>query len=329
MESPANYYRHDLKKLYSNLSFAKKRKVWIDNQPNLRLINKYDFIFLSHSLSYLDDVQTFAQKLKKNCHQDTIIIIVYFNFIWKPLLQLATKLGFRNEEQRDPNWLSEDDIKNLFFLENYQFIRSGKRFLLPLNLGIISQVINQYFSQFPLINSLALTNYLIFRPPQKPQNYSVSIIIPARNESGNMKNILSKIPFLGKQTEIIFVEGHSKDNTYQAIQSEIKNYHGKLTPRLFKQKGVGKADAVRLGFDKAKGEILMILDADLTVDPSQLPKFYQAIAQGKGNFGTGSRLVYPMETQAMKFLNYLGNKFFSVSFSFLLEQKNKDRERRR
>jgi glycosyltransferase involved in cell wall biosynthesis len=139
-----------------------------------------------------------------------------------------------------------------------------------------------------------------------------------------MRGIFNKIPKLGKKMEIIFVEGHSKDATYKLIDEEIKKYRGSIKTKLYKQKGKGKGDAVRLGFSKASNELLMILDADLTVDPEELPKFYTAIKEGKGELVMGSRLIYPMEKQAMRTLNILGNKFFSMAFSFLLDQKIKD-----
>ena len=139
-----------------------------------------------------------------------------------------------------------------------------------------------------------------------------------------MPRVIKKIPNMSRFTEVIFVEGHSKDKTYEAIQEEIEKYNGPYKIFLFKQKGKGKGDAVRLGFSKAKNELLMILDADLTVEPKELPKFYDAVAQGKGNLVMGSGLVYPMEDQAMRDLNYLGNKFFSWAFSYLLGQKIKD-----
>lgn len=188
------------------------------------------------------------------------------------------------------NWLSRMDIENMFYLEGFVKIKHGE-------------------------------NFLVFRPERPSKSYSVSVIIPVRNEQDNIKGILRKIPKFGTSQEIIFVEGHSIDATYQAVQKEIKNYP---YARLYKQLGIGKADAVRFGFKKAQNEILMILDGDLTVDPAELPKFYNALASGKGDFIMGSRLVYPVENNAMRTLNILGNKLFSFLFSYLLNQPIKD-----
>jgi glycosyltransferase involved in cell wall biosynthesis len=184
-------------------------------------------------------------------------------------------------------------------------------------------------------DQLALSNFVIARPvprvPERAREPLVSVIIPARNESGNIKAIFERTPQMGRETELIFVEGHSKDDTYAAIEREMAAHrfddaqHTPSTPSLLlRQTGIGKADAVRLGFANAKGGVLMILDADLTVPPEDLPRFYEALVSGKGEFINGVRLVYPMEKEAMRTLNFLGNKFFSLAFSWLLGQPIKD-----
>ena len=148
------------------------------------------------------------------------------------------------------------------------------------------------------------------------------MIIAARNESGHIDELLERIPDMGSHTEIIFVEGNSTDDTYEAIARAIAN-----SPRdckLLKQPGKGKGDAVRAGFNIAKCDILMILDADITVPPEDLQRFYDVLALGIGEFANGVRLVYPMENDAMRFLNLLGNKFFSWAFSWLLGQPIRD-----
>jgi glycosyltransferase involved in cell wall biosynthesis len=154
--------------------------------------------------------------------------------------------------------------------------------------------------------------------------YSVSIVIPARNESGNIENAIRRMPEFGRSIEIIFVEGNSTDDTWQVICAMQQKYRATHDIKVAQQAGKGKADAVRAGYALAGGDILMILDADLTVPPEDLPKFYNAIASGKGDFVNGTRLVYPMEKEAMRFLNYLGNHFFSWAFTWLLEQRYKD-----
>ncbi len=285
---------------------------------------KFDYIILSQTLTNTRDIQQFINYLKKVSHSDTRIIVLYFNFLWKPLLNLGEKIGLKLPEQEEPNWLTEFDIENFFVLESFEKIKTGQRFIIPYNLPVIALFVNRFLSQLPIFKNFALVNYSVFRLRPTAKKYSVSIVIPARNEEGNMRGILRKIPKLSSKTEVIFVEGHSKDKTYSVIKEEIKEYHGPFEVSLYKQKGIGKGDAIRLGFSKSKNEVLMILDADLTVEPKELTKFYFACSQGLGDLVMGTRLVYPMEKLAMRTLNYIGNKFFGIAFTFLLDQKIRD-----
>jgi glycosyltransferase involved in cell wall biosynthesis len=171
---------------------------------------------------------------------------------------------------------------------------------------------------------MALSNFVIARPAaERAEEPKVSVVIAARNEAGNIKSIFERTPQMGRETEIVFVEGHSKDDTYAAIEREIAS-HPSTPSLLLKQPGIGKADAIRTGFEKAAGDVLIILDADMTVPPEDLPRFYEALVSGKGEFINGVRLVYPMEKEAMRTLNFFGNKFFSMAFSWLLGQSIKD-----
>lgn len=222
------------------------------------------------------------------------------------------------------NWLDNKDISNLLELAGYEVITQQKRMLIPVNIPYISDAFNKWVAPLPIINSLCLTTWVIARfKPGKRTEYSVSIVVPARNEEGNIKNIVASIPRFGKWQEVIFVEGHSKDRTWEAIK-KLGNKRRGVSIRAFKQTGIGKADAVRLGFSKAKGELLLILDADLTVDPRDLIKFYDVISANQGEFANGSRLIYPMEKQAMQTLNKFGNTIFSRLFTWILGQRFKD-----
>jgi glycosyltransferase involved in cell wall biosynthesis len=210
----------------------------------------------------------------------------------------------------------------MLHLAGFETIRSWQEVLWPLPLG---GFFNKFLVRFWPFNEFALVNFLIARPQPSPDDdeLTVSVIVPARNEAGNIKAIFERVPKMGRATELVFVEGHSQDDTYTTIEKEIA-VHPSTPSLLLRQTGAGKADAVRLGFERASGEILMILDADLTVPPEDLPRFYEALISGKGEFINGVRLVYPMEEQAMRSLNFLGNKFFSLAFSWLLGQPIKD-----
>ncbi len=313
IEIARNKYRH--------LTFYQQ------DAENLELTEKFDYIIISDTLGYLEDIQKVINKLKLISSPDTRILINYHSFFWEPLLSFAQKLNLKMPHKR-LNWLNRSDVVNLLILEGYDVIKTGKRYLMPLYIPLISWFFNKYLAYLPLLNSMCLTGYIIARlPEQLPSDnkqYSVSVIIPARNESGNIEDAVKRVPEMGKHTEIIFVEGGSSDDTLDIIKKICNQYASVRDVKYLIQSGKGKGDAVRLGFEQATGDILMILDADLTVPPEDLPKFYNAIATGKGEYINGTRLVYPMEDEAMRTLNIMGNKFFSIMFSWLLSQRIKD-----
>lgn len=294
---------------------------------NLQLQETFDFVIISDTLGYLEDIQQAFKGLENVCHSGTRIIITYHSFLWQPVLKFAEWLRLKMPQTR-LNWLNKNDIVNLLRLEGFDIIKQGRRFLFPKFFPLLSWFFNKYIAHLPLFNRLCITGFIVARPGQwgEPdnKNYSVSVIIPARNEKGNIENALKRLPSMGNHTQVIFVEGHSSDNTLEEIQRVCEEYKDKWDLKYTVQDGKGKGDAVRKGFAMATGDILMILDGDLTVPPEDLPKFYNAIATGKGEYINGSRLVYPMEKQAMRTLNVLGNKFFSMMFSWLLAQPLKD-----
>jgi 2-polyprenyl-3-methyl-5-hydroxy-6-metoxy-1,4-benzoquinol methylase len=288
--------------------------------------SKFEYIILTDLIGHLGDVQKTFENIKKMSNADTRIIITYYNFLWEPLVVLAEKLGLKMPNPIQ-NWLSLTDIQNLLFLADLEVVKKGNYLLLPIYIPIISTLVNKYVSRLPIIKQLCLVQYVVarVRPTKSAQNLKVSIIIPARNEAGNIEAAVKRTPRLGKWDELIFVEGNSSDDTKKEIKRVIQKYQKERNLVLIDQgRGRGKGDAVRKGFAKARGDILMILDADLTMPPEELPKYYKIISSGIGEFVMGSRLVYPMENQAMRFLNIIGNKFFSLVFSFLLDQKIKD-----
>ena len=294
---------------------------------DLQFEGKFDVIILSNLVGWLPDVQVCLQELKKFCHPRTRIIVTYYNFLWEPLIKLGEFLGIKKKSPHQ-NWLTRGDIFNLLKLEDFDVYRHNRSMLIPFNIPGISYLFNRFISKLPGFNALALNQYIFARPDSrifdKPVEYSTTVIIPARNESGNIENAVLRLPEFGSHVEIIFIEGNSTDDTWEKIQEIQQKYSGKRDIKIGRQEGKGKADAVRKGYEMATGDILMILDADLTVSPEDIPKFYTAITSGKGEFINGSRLVYPMEKNAMRFLNILGNRFFSIAFSWVLEQPIKD-----
>jgi|JI6StandDraft_1071083.scaffolds.fasta_scaffold94365_2 ubiquinone/menaquinone biosynthesis C-methylase UbiE len=296
---------------------------------NITLDKKFDVIIFNNIIGYLDNIQDVLYAIKKNCHEHTRVIISYYNHWWEPILNFGETIGYKKKSPQQ-NWLNENDISNLLYLSGFETYRTNRRLLFPVYIPILSWLLNKYVAKLPLFKSLCLNEFIFARPFSNvdeaavSDKFSVTICIPARNESGNIENAILRLPKFGKHQEIIFVEGNSSDDTWQKIQEIQEKYRDTHDIKIAQQAGKGKGDAVRKGYSIATQDILMILDADLTMPPEELPKFYNAIATGKGEFINGSRLVYPMDKDAMRFLNTLGNKFFSWVFSWLLEQPIKD-----
>jgi 2-polyprenyl-3-methyl-5-hydroxy-6-metoxy-1,4-benzoquinol methylase len=286
----------------------------------------FDYIILSDILNDLWDIQVVLERIHQYTNSHTRIILNTYSRLWEVPLAIAEKLGLAKPVLYQ-NWLTIDDIVNLLNLSGYEMVRSWQEILFPIEVPLLTSFCNRFLVKFLPFNLFALTNFIIARPKNASEpteeRPSVSIVIPARNEAGNIPCIFENLPRLRCKTEYVFVEGHSKDNTNQVIQEQIDRYP-ELQCYLYQQTGIGKGNAVREGFDHASGDILMILDADLTVPISTLARFYEAISSGRGDFINGVRLVYPVEKQSMKFLNFLGNKFFSLAFSWLLGQPIKD-----
>lgn len=293
---------------------------------NIRLKEKFDYIIMSDLIGHLEDIQKAFKEAHKVMNDRSRLIITYYNFFWDSVLRIGESFKLKMPQNRQ-NWLNDKDIENLLHLTDFEVIKRGQRFLFPQNVPLVSHLVNRYISQLPLLNDLCIYQYLVARKIniESPRNqFSISVVIPAKNEAGNIESAVTRMPQMGKHTEVIFIEGHSKDNTLEEIKRIVDKYKEKIDIKYAVQDNKGKGDAVRKGFNMAKGDILCILDADLTVPPEELPKFYEAISSGKGEFINGSRLVYAMEKEAMRTLNIIGNKFFSFMFTWLLDQRFKD-----
>jgi SAM-dependent methyltransferase len=311
---------------------ASERHPWLHfvqaDAHQLPLDAEFDVIILSDLVNDLWDVQAVLERLVALAHPRTRLILNTYSRVWEIPLAVAQRLGL-SKPNLEQNWFTVEDINNLLDLTGSDVVRHTREILLPLNVPLLSSVANRIMVKIPPLSYAALTNFVVARPTSAPRRGAgateplVSVIVPARNEAGNIESIFTHTPEMGRGTELVFVEGHSHDDTYAAVEKAIAE-HPERSSRLLKQTGTGKGDAVRLGFSSASGEILMILDADLTVPPEDLPRFYHALISRKGEFVNGVRLVYPMEQQAMRFLNLVGNKFFSLVFSWLLGQPIKD-----
>lgn len=284
----------------------------------------FDFIVIVDTLGALDDCQRTFENLHGLCTRDTRLIVGYFSHLWHPLLKTAEWVRLKMP-QPPLNVLARPDVRALAALADFDAVKSERRLLSPLRLFGLGRLLNRFVAPLPIFNALCLRHYTICRSLRRlgPPPRTASIVVPARNERGNIEAAVLRIPAFAEAQEIIFVEGHSRDDTWAEI-ARVVRAHPELTIKALRQPGKGKADAVYTGFDAAAGEVLMILDADLTMPPEQLPKFWQALHSGKGEFVNGTRLVYPLEQQAMRFLNLIANKIFSQLFTWLLGQRFTD-----
>ncbi|MCX5662236.1 MAG: bifunctional class I SAM-dependent methyltransferase/glycosyltransferase family 2 protein [Planctomycetota bacterium] len=304
---------------------------------DLALDETFDVVILSDLVNDLWDVQAALERAHRLCHPRTRLILNFYSRVWQLPLGIARRVGLARP-LLEQNWLTPTDVENLLYLTGFETVRRWTDMVWPVSTPLIDGLCNRWLARLWPMDHLGVTNFILARPRPEPAtgagtggaetkgriaNPRVSVIIPARNESGNVPAILSRTPEMAGGTELVFVEGHSTDDTWAEIQRRVAENPGRAIQTM-QQTGKGKGDAVRLGFARATGDILVILDADLTVPPEDLPRFVDALAQGRGEFINGVRLVYPMERRAMRFLNLIANKFFSLAFSWVLGQPIKD-----
>jgi SAM-dependent methyltransferase len=307
---------------------ARARHPWLEfvrsDVHDLQSDRTFDVIILSDLINDLWDVQTVLERVEPLTHPRTRLITNSYSRLWQLPLGAARRLKLARPTLPQ-NWLTVEDVTNLLGLTNFEAIKHWPEIIWPVSTPVLADACNRVLPRLWPLEHLALCNFIVARPVARPAGAAptVSVVVPARNEAGNIASIFERLPALGAATELIFVEGHSRDETYQAIERAMTE-HPERRATLLKQTGAGKGNAVREGFARASGDILMILDADLTVPPEDLPRFYAALCSRKGEFVNGVRLVYPMEQQAMRFANFVANKFFGLAFSWLLNQSVKD-----
>ena len=306
---------------------AKRRHGQLEFQlaeaAELQSEEKFDYIILSDLINDVPDVQKLFENAQRNAFQHTRLVLNFYNTLWRPILSLAEKMGLKSPTLPQ-NWLSLHDVTNLLTISGWEVIKTDTRILWPIRTPLLDVFLNRWVA--PLLKHFCLSVFVVARPRRLSShyhNYSCSVVIPARNEAGNIEAAVLRTPEMGGGTEIIFIEGHSQDNTWEEIQRVAKKHAGRNI-KILKQQSKGKGGAVREAFAAATGDLLFILDADLTVPPEDLPKFYNVASTGTADFVNGVRLIYPMENEAMRFLNMIGNRFFSMAFTWLLGQPIKD-----
>ena len=287
----------------------------------------FDTILLVNLVTHLSDVQATLEALHAVSHPRTRVLIYSYSRLWQPLLRLSELLGMKYRQPPEA-WLPPEEIKAMLALADFEIVRDDAHVVCPVGIPLVADLANRYLGRLPLVDAFSLMFGIIARPDPvrsapRTAEASVSVVIPCRNESGHIAPLVASLPPLPAGSEFLFVEGHSTDDTAAAIEREVAA-HPELPLRFFRQPGKGKGDAVRFGFAQATGDVLLILDSDMGVAPGDVPKFVSALARGKCEMVNGSRLVYPMQGRAMRFLNLLANKFFAFLFSWLLGQQVRD-----
>jgi len=279
-------------------------------------------------VTHLSDVQRTLEHLQPLCHPRTRVFIYSYSRLWQPPLRLAEMLGLKYRQPPEA-WLPPEEIENMLSLADFDVVRRDRQIVCPMGIPLVADLLNRYVGHLPLLEHFSLMFGIIARPSParsretRRSDPSTSVVIPCRNEAGHIRPLVARLPELGPNSEFLFVEGNSSDDTEAVIRQVIEENPGRPF-RLLKQTGKGKGDAVRLAFEQARGEVVLILDSDMGVAPEDVPKFVTALVRGKGEFINGSRLVYPMEGRAMRFLNLLANKFFALLFGWLLGQQVRD-----
>ncbi len=297
--------------------------------PALEHLPKYEAVICDRLCHSVLDVRALLASLAERLTDDGRLFLTAFNYAWEVPTRIAEQLGWKLPAPTS-NWLSESDFQNLFAMTGLEVVRHDDRLMMPLDVPGLDPALNRYLVKLPGFDLLSLYRiYVLRRRPGAEAlaargQATVSVVVPARNEAGNIIGAVERTPVMGGGTELIFVEGGSSDGTWDKIQETMARYRGPLKLAAYKQTGKGKGDAVRVGFGNATGDLLMILDADLTVPPEDLPVFFDAAVRGHADYLQGTRLVYPMEAGAMRFFNKLGNIAFSRLFTHLLQQPIKD-----
>ena len=293
-----------------------------------RLGGPFDAILMVNVVTELSDVQGTLEALQAVCHDRTRLYIYSYSRVWQPLVRLAEAVGLK-WRQPPQSWLPPEEVRNMLSLADWEGVRKDFQVLCPVWVPLLSGLANRYLGHLPAVEWFSLMFGIIARPaPARFSGFrssqpSTTVVVPCRNEAGHVRELVRRLPDLGPNHEVLFVEGNSQDDTEAVIQAVIAENPGRPW-RLLKQTGRGKADAVRLGFARARGQVLIILDADMGVAPEDVPRFVEALVRGKGELVNGSRMVYAMEGRAMRFLNLVANKAFALLFSWLLGQQLRD-----
>lgn len=294
---------------YPNLEFVEADATFFDTPE------RFDCIVVNNLLEYIDDIQSLLLNCNRLLKPRGRLLISTLNPLWSPLLRIGERRRLCTPDTRR-NFVTGQDAVNLLGLNGFEVVKLTRRTLLPKKIPVVTSLVNLVAAQTPLVRRLCMTEFLVARPAARAaRDYSVSVVVPCYNEAGNIEECVRRVPAMGTHTEVLVVDDGSMDGTAAMVKPELNP--AVQVRCLAYQPNRGKLNAVRTGFDAARGEILVILDADMTVPPEDLPHFYRPLREGLADFINGTRLIYPMATGSMKLQNFIGNKLFGVLVSWL------------
>ena len=296
-------------------------KFEVGEAESTSLEEKVDYIIMSNLLDYLEDIWVVLEKAKGMLNEDGKLVITTINPVWEPVFRLGQKLNLRTPDTVR-NFVTNKDIVNLLELHDFEILKVGLKVFIPFYIPLLSAAVNFMVQELPFLRQLCIMQYIVAKPKRATKPLSCSVIIPCYNEGGNIADCLRRIPKMGSYTEAIVVDDGSSDGTAAMVKPELNR---DITIKLISnQTNRGKGHAVRVGFDHAVGDVVMILDADMAVMPEELPRFLHLMEVGVADFVNGTRVIYPMEAKSMPVLNYFGNKCFSIILSWIMEQRVSD-----
>jgi len=284
------------------------------------------YLILDLLLDYSRDVIGNLKKIRNYHEGESRIIISTYSRLWHPLIKMCEIVAIKSKGSSEASFISTSNLDELAFLSGFQLLHRTHNLIIPVPIPFVSKFINRFIAPLPIFRLFCSVTISIYKPLPSFEllDSSLSIVIAARNEEENILPLLRKIPRLASRQEVIVVEGNSKDYTWSRLESAVKDLNPKLNLTIAKQEGLGKANAIHKAIELSQNEIIMILDADISVDPEELIHFYDALRSGIIDFGNGTRFIYPVEEGAIRFLNLLGNKFFTLLLTFLLGQRVTD-----
>lgn len=312
--NPSDYMENE-----TNLKTIVLEKNNLDkNYKNLQDLDyKFDLIIITDIFEVSNDIYGFVSNLKNFLNLNGKILLTSINPKWNIILRIFEILGLKKNSYIN-SYIQPKKISSIFVSLGFENIRNYNKQIFPFRILGIGTILNIFLEIVFSFFNLGIKTYFLYQNIEKhATKLSKTIIVPAKNEEGNLQELVSRIPKFNEYYEIIIACGPSKDNTInKALEIKESKIHENII--VFEQSKNGKANAVWEATDRSSCEVIAILDADISVDPEELVYFFEIIENGYCDFVNGTRLMYPMEDSAMRVINKFGNRSFQLIISKLI-----------